>query len=177
MAAEHAGVSLGPGVDADIDRLAGERFGELNQHPRPLRGVTEIIDWLDAAGLPWAIATSSRPDEALASVAALSLQRPALIVDGGDVEHAKPAPDLLFKAAHQLGVEPSNTWYVGDSKWDMLAAVAAGMAAVAVATGATGPGDLEAAGAEVTFGDLEGLLAYLSAKVLPAGERQDISAT
>jgi HAD superfamily hydrolase (TIGR01509 family) len=164
MVAEHAGVALAPGVDEDIDRLAGERFSELNQHPRTLPGVAEILLWLDAAGLPWAIATSSRPDEALASVSSLGLSRRPLVVDGGDVEHAKPAPDLLLKAARSLGIEPGRMWYVGDAKWDMLAAVAAGMTGVAVATGATSQADLVAAGAATVFSDLEALLGYLSSR-------------
>ncbi len=162
MVAEHAGVPLAAGVDEDIDRVAGERFSELNQHPRPLPGVAGIIGWLEAAGLPWAIATSSRPDEALASVTALGLARSPLVVDGSDVEHAKPAPDLLLKAADRLGIDPLATWYVGDSRWDMLAAVAAGMTAIAVATGATNHADLVAAGAARAFDDLEGLLGYLA---------------
>ena len=167
MVAEHAGVALEPGVDEDIDRVAGEHFSEMNRHPRPLPAVSDTLAWLDRTGLPWAIATSSRPEEALASVAALELSRPPMVVDGSDVEHAKPAPDLLLKAAHQLGVEPASTWYVGDSRWDMLAAVAAGMTAVGVTTGATSDAELVAAGAGVTFDSLAGLLDHLVAS-LPA---------
>ena len=66
-----------------------------------------------------------------------------LICDGADVEHAKPAPDLLLKAAHLLGVEPAETWYVGDSRWDMVASKAAGMRAIAVLTGATDEAELQ----------------------------------
>jgi HAD superfamily hydrolase (TIGR01509 family) len=176
--AEHAGVPLAAGVDEDIDRLAGERFSELNTHPRPLPAAAEMLAYLDAAGLPWAIATSSRPDEALASVASLGLAQRPTIVDGGDVEHAKPAPDLLLKAARQLGVEPADTWYVGDSKWDMLAAVAAGMAAIGITTGATSEADLVASGAEATFADLERLLDHVSAGIAGhGGARRDSSAT
>jgi HAD superfamily hydrolase (TIGR01509 family) len=176
MVAEHSGVSLAPGADEDIDRVAGERFSELNQHPQPLRGVIAILGWLDGAGMPWAIATSSRPDEALASVSALGLPRSPLVVDGSDVEHAKPAPDLLIKAARKLGTDPDSTWYVGDSKWDMLAAVAAGMPAIGVATGATSQDDLVAAGAAATFVDLEELLVYLPQALVPGEGRHDISA-
>jgi HAD superfamily hydrolase (TIGR01509 family) len=177
MVAEHAAVPLAPGVDEDIDRVAGERFSALLQRPRPLSGVVEIIGWLEAAGLPWAIATSSRPDEALASVSALGLPRSPLVVDGSDVEHAKPAPDLLLKAARRLGTDPGSTWYVGDSKWDMLAAVAAGMPAIGVATGATSQDDLVAAGAATTFVDLEQLLVYLPQALMPGEGRRDISAS
>jgi len=163
--AEHAGVPLAPGVDAEIDRSAGERFGELNAHPRPLPAAADVLAYLDSVSLPWAIATSSRPEEALASVTSLGLPRQPLIVDGGDVEHAKPAPDLLLKAARQLSVEPSGTWYVGDSRWDMLAAVAAAMYPVGVATGATSEAALAASGAMATFADLSRLLGALESAV------------
>lgn len=162
--ARHAGQALEPGVDAEIDRLAGERFGELNHDPRALPGAGDVLALLDRTDVPWAIATSSRPEEATASVGALGLAREPLVVDGGDVEHAKPAPDLLLKAAGELGVDPADTWYVGDSTWDMQAAVAAGMVAVGVATGATSESDLRKAGAGVTFPTLHALLDDLSSR-------------
>jgi phosphoglycolate phosphatase-like HAD superfamily hydrolase len=59
-----------------------------------------------------------------------------MIVDGTHVEHAKPAPDLLLMAARQLERPEAACWCVGDSTWDMRAAVAAGMAAVGVTAGA-----------------------------------------
>jgi phosphoglycolate phosphatase-like HAD superfamily hydrolase len=72
----------------------------------------------------------------VASVAVLGLQPEPGIVDASHVAHAKPEPDLLFLAAEQLGVEPARCWYVGDSTWDMVAAVAAGMIGIAVSAGA-----------------------------------------
>ena len=162
--ASRAGRTLEPGQDAEIDRLAGERFGELNHDPRALPGASDILAFLDRAGVPWAIATSSRPEEATASVDALELGRRPIVADGGDVEHAKPAPDLLLKASRDLGVDPTGTWYVGDSTWDMQAAVAAGMVAVGVATGATSETDLSEAGAHVTYPTLHALLDELSSR-------------
>lgn len=176
IGAEHTGVTLAPGGDADIERLAGERFAELNQHPQPLTGAAATLAHLDDVGMPWVIATSSRPDEAVASVGSLGLARQPLVIDGSDVEHAKPAPDLLLKGAHQLAVVPAAAWYVGDSRWDMLAAVAAGMTAVGIASGATSEADLVEAGAAMTFADLARFLDYLSGEVVPAaGAARDIS--
>jgi HAD superfamily hydrolase (TIGR01509 family) len=176
IGAEHTGVTLTPGGDADIERLAGERFAELNQHPQPLTGAATTLAHLDDVGMPWVIATSSRPDEAVASVGSLGLARQPLVIDGSDVEHAKPAPDLLLKGAHHLAVAPEAAWYVGDSRWDMLAAVAAGMTAVGIASGATSEADLVEAGAAMTFPDLARFLDYLSGEVVPAaGATRDIS--
>jgi HAD superfamily hydrolase (TIGR01509 family) len=149
LTAERYGVELEPGQDAHIDQLAGAEFRVLNAEPRVLPAAVPLLEWLSERGMPWAVATSSLPEDALASVGALGLPTEPIVCDGADVEHAKPAPDLLLKAAGLLGVEPTETWYVGDSRWDMLAAKAAGMHAVAVLTGATGEAALRDAGADV----------------------------
>jgi HAD superfamily hydrolase (TIGR01509 family) len=161
MVGEHLGRPLDHGMDEEIDRAAGERFSELNARPRPLPGVAEVFARLDELGLPWAIATSSRPDEAVASVGALGLAYAPLVVDGHDVEHAKPAPDLLLKAAEELAVDPAAIWYVGDSRWDMQAAVAGGMVPIGITTGATSAEQLLEDGARVTFDGLPGFLPLL----------------
>ena len=51
--AESVGQSLQPGVDAEIDRVAGERFAELNRRPLPLAGASEILEFLEEADLPF----------------------------------------------------------------------------------------------------------------------------
>ncbi len=151
MVAEHYGVELKPGDDAEIDILAGAEFRVLNANPRALPAARDLLESLSDAGLPWAVATSSLPDDARESVASLRLREMPIICDGADVEHAKPAPDLLFKAAGLLGVEPEVAWYVGDSRWDMLAAKAAGMRAIAVLTGATAQAELRESGADKVY--------------------------
>jgi HAD superfamily hydrolase (TIGR01509 family) len=161
MTAAHYGVELGPGVDAQIDAAAGASFRVLNSEPRPLPASTEILEVLTQRAMPWAVATSSMPEDARQSVRALGLSTSPIICDGADVEHAKPAPDLLLKAAQLLGIEPTDVWYVGDSKWDMVAAVAAGMTAIAVLTGATSADVMRESGADVVYPSLAELLAEL----------------
>ena len=86
---------------------------------------------------------------------ALGLAREPAIVDASHVEHAKPEPDLLLRAAEELEVEPARAWYIGDSTWDMVAAVAAGMIPIGVTAGAAVPRDaLEGAGAAVVVESL-----------------------
>ena len=118
----------------EIDKRSGEVYERLND-PRPLPGVRELIDTIDAQHLKWAIATSSRKEQVMASVDALGLPQEPLIVDASHVEHAKPEPDLLIEAARQLGIDPGRCWYIGDSTWDMVAAVAAGMIPIGVTAG------------------------------------------
>jgi HAD superfamily hydrolase (TIGR01509 family) len=142
----------------EIDRAAGTAFDERNRIPRLLPGAREALERLDAAGVTWAIATSSRAEQVAASVDALGLDREPRIVDGSAVAHAKPAPDLLLLAARRLGADPESCWYAGDSTWDMRAAVAAGMTALGVLAGAAVDAEaLREAGAEIVLGTLDEL--------------------
>ena len=85
-----------------------------------------------------------------------------MIVDASHVEHAKPEPDLLLLAADQLGVAPARCWYVGDSTWDMVSAVAAGMIPIGVTAGAAvDRRALEGAGAAVVVESLLDIAAAL----------------
>lgn len=119
-----------------IDKDSGERYERLNHAPRPLPGVHEVVDAIEARDIAWSIATSSRKDQVATSVGALGLADEPRIVDASHVEHAKPEPDLLLVGAEQLGIDPARCWYVGDSTWDMAAAVAAGMVPIGVTAGA-----------------------------------------
>ena len=130
-----AGRPIDDGRAEEIDHLSGEIYEELNQAPKPLPGVRELVDVIEGRQIQWAIATSSRKAQVATSVAALGLTSEPTIVDASHVKHAKPEPDLLLLAARELGVEPGRCWYVGDSTWDMVSAVAAGMIAIGVTAG------------------------------------------
>jgi len=119
-----------------IDKRSGEIYERRNTDPRPLPGVHELIEAIEGAGLPWSIATSSRKDQVGTSVEALGLDGEPRIVDASHVQHAKPEPDLLLRAAEELDLDPGRCWYIGDSTWDMVAAVAAGMIPIGVTAGA-----------------------------------------
>jgi phosphoglycolate phosphatase-like HAD superfamily hydrolase len=109
----------------------------------------------------WAVATSSRREQVGASIDALALSKRPIIIDGSQVERAKPAPDLLLVAARELGVDPSGSWYVGDATWDMQAASAAGMPAIGVVSGSATADELSKAGASYTVEDLTELIPWL----------------
>ena len=158
VVAETAGQVSDSQREEEIDRRAGEIFSALNVDPRPLAGAVELLKTLDQHRQRWAIATSSRRDQVDASVNALKLSSRPMIIDGSNVEHAKPAPDLLLFAAHKLGIEPSQGCYVGDAIWDMQAAAAAGMPVVGVTSGSATAKQLKGAGALFTVKDLTELI-------------------
>ena len=160
-----AGVSLDEDRAETIDKRAGEVYERLNQSPAPLPGVRELVRAIEARGLPWAIATSSRADQVRTSVAALGLDAEPTIVDASRVEHAKPEPGLLLLAATEIGVEPARCWYIGDSTWDMAAAVAAAMIPIGVTAGAAvDEAALRGAGAAAVANDLLALADSLAAR-------------
>ena len=54
---------------------------------------------------------------------------------GDETERLKPHPDPLLLALERLDAEPDSAAYVGDSPFDVAAAKAAGMTAIAVTWG------------------------------------------
>jgi HAD superfamily hydrolase (TIGR01509 family) len=156
--ASRAGRQLSAPETETIDSRAGEIYGELNTEPLVLPGVLVFTAALTAADIPWAIATSSRPEQISHSVAALGLPELPVIVDGMQVSRAKPAPDLLLAAAEALGMRPDACWCVGDSRWDVQAATAARMVPVGVVTGSATREELLADGARVVVDRLDELV-------------------
>ena len=67
---------------------------ELNTDPRPLPGIRELIRALDAAGIPWTIATSSRAEQVGQSLATARARRPAAARRRlpGQARQARPGP-------------------------------------------------------------------------------------
>jgi len=96
-------------------------------------GVLEMLDHLDAVGLPRAIATSSS-HRAVASHLGASgvIPRFHAIVAKGDYARGKPNPDPFLTAAGRLGVEPRFCLALEDSHNGVRAAAAAGMMTVMV---------------------------------------------
>jgi len=164
--AREVGAWFGRTIDARaaerIDKRCGEVFEGLNREPRPLAGVGELVAALERADIAWAIATSSRREQVRASVEALRLAHEPEIVDGSHVEHAKPEPDLLLLGAKTLHVDPARCWYVGDSTWDVAAAIAAAMLPIAVTAGSAVSADvLRGAGAVLVVETLTELVPLL----------------
>ncbi len=105
----------------------------LSADLRPMPGLSEWIDRLVQAGLPFGLATSSRRkfvDVILARTAwsdALSF-----VLTGDDVTHGKPHPEMYLRAAQCLGIEPAEMLVLEDSGNGCAAAVSAGAFVVAI---------------------------------------------
>jgi phosphoglycolate phosphatase len=114
---------------------------------RPFPGVEEALDDLTAAGARLVVCTNKRTDMSLALLDALDLTRRFAAVVGPDrAGFAKPDPRHLFAAIAAAGGAPDRAVMVGDSRPDIGAARAAGVASVAVSFGYSdiAPADLGA---------------------------------
>ena len=100
----------------------------------PLRpGILELLDLLQAHGVPRAVATSTRQPRANRKLAASGLL-PYFdaVVTSSDVQHPKPAPDIYLLAVQRLGKDPARCLALEDSPAGTRAALAAGMTAIQV---------------------------------------------
>ena len=96
-------------------------------------GVTELLDHLDDAGLPRAVATSSSHMAVEHQLGRNGLiERFQAIVAAGDYARGKPNPDPFLKAAERLGVDPAYCMALEDSHNGVRAAHAAGMMTIMV---------------------------------------------
>jgi HAD superfamily hydrolase (TIGR01509 family) len=109
-------------------------YSERVEAGLPLKsGVCELVDLLEARGVPRAIVTSTRRERALQKLEAVGLRhRFDTIVTGSDIAHPKPAPDIYLLAADRLGVAPGCCVVIEDSLPGVQAALAAGMTPIQV---------------------------------------------
>jgi len=137
----------GPGLEAQMHALAPDHVERLvdvyRAHNIPLHdeleaclGMEDVLVRLREEGCRLGVVTAKRRD-----TAQLAFDRVGLghffeaIVGGDETERHKPEPDPLLLGAERLGANPATTAYVGDSPFDIRAAKAAGMFAVAVTWG------------------------------------------
>lgn len=102
---------------------------------RPLPGLVPLLDALDAAVVPTAIATSAPADNVAHTLQELGLEeRLTRIVRSDQVARGKPFPDVFLAAAEVIGIAPGQCLAFEDAPAGLQAARAAGMTCVAVTT-------------------------------------------
>lgn len=156
--------TFGPWLVNDDDLpflIAKYREYQLEHHDRltnPYDGIVDAITALDAAGCPMAIVTSKVGFMAERALAHTGLARYMRCVIASDsTERHKPDPQPVHVALERLGALAEHARFVGDSPYDMQAAVAADVRAIGVGWGAFTPRELLDAGASVVLahpGDL-----------------------
>jgi HAD superfamily hydrolase (TIGR01509 family) len=156
-AAREAGRPLSPDEVKTLQARHGELFRELLPERRPLPGAVELLRELREQRVVHGIATSGRRPEIDASLDALGVGPETVVVERGDVQRAKPEPDLFLTCAERLGVAPLECFVIGDATWDLLAARRAGMLSVGLLSGGYGEDELTRAGAFRVYRDADEL--------------------
>ena len=137
----------GPGLEAQMEVFAPERVEELvrvyRAHNEPLHdeleacaGMEDVLVRLHEQGHRLGVVTAKRRSTVELAFARVPIAHLFETVVGGDeTQKHKPDPEPLLLAAERMNARPDETAYVGDSPFDIRAAKAAGMHAIAVTWG------------------------------------------
>jgi HAD superfamily hydrolase (TIGR01509 family) len=131
----------------------------------PMRGIRALLEALEAAEVPAAIASTSSARWVVSAAERIGV-RPLVrtIVSGDDVAKRKPAPDVYLEAVRRVGADPGLSIAIEDSAPGIAAARAAGLKAVAIPHWLTERHDLSGAdlrvahAGELTLDVLEALI-------------------
>jgi HAD superfamily hydrolase (TIGR01509 family) len=124
-------------LDDTWQRMAAESnqlFLDLVQgRLRPMPGLMELLDALEAAGIPKAIGTSSGRELVDACLGPFDLERRfQFVLTAEDIVHGKPHPEIYLTAARRFAAPPAEMTVLEDSENGCRAAAAAGARLVAV---------------------------------------------
>ncbi|MDR2985091.1 MAG: HAD family phosphatase [Nocardiopsaceae bacterium] len=136
LAAARSGRELSVG---ELRRDYDDRYlPRLRQTAVPNAGLKELVGALSRSWIPMALASSSTLTEIGAIVTALDLCGVlAAVASGEEVPRAKPAPDVYLLAMRRLGLGATGVVAIEDSAPGVAAAIAAGLACVALRTSLT----------------------------------------
>jgi phosphoglycolate phosphatase len=129
--------------------------------PRLFPGAAEALAELERAGYLLALATGKGRRGLDLDLAATGLAGRFAATRTADQGLAKPHPRMLLELLDELGAGAAESLMIGDSRWDLEMAAAAGVPAVAVATGTWPREELAGYGPLATLGGVAELPAWL----------------
>lgn len=159
--------ALGVEPEPPTLREAGEflerRMTELMGEAIPWRpGAVDALAMVRAAGLPNGLVTNTKRTLTELALNTLGRHNFDVSVCGDEVDHGKPSPGVYMRAAHLLGLAPSQCVAVEDSPTGVTAAITAGCAVLAVPCEIAVPAELGCSLREnltgLTLADLERVL-------------------
>lgn len=155
-----------PNLD-QLEKQHNRNFRRTVPHLQPLPGANELLAHLFRHKIRTAIATTGGKAATALLLKRLKLPTRMPIVTGDDVKKAKPSPDIFEEAAHRLHIEINNCIVVGDSEWDLLAAVRKSALGVGFLSGGYAQAELERAGAFRVYSDAADMLMHIEQLGLP----------
>ena len=119
----------------------------------PVAGLSALLDWADANGVPMAAVTNApRPNAELLLGSIGVTHRFRAIVIGDELAHGKPHPLPYLEGLRLLGADPAHCVAFEDSRTGVASATGAGIATIGMMTG-LGEAALLGAGASLAVRD------------------------
>jgi HAD superfamily hydrolase (TIGR01509 family) len=159
-------------VEAQLGKPVPDNFfAELDQRAyavfardlEPVRGVAELLNALDRAAIPYAVASSGSHEKMRTTLGITGLY-PRLdgrITSATEVAHGKPAPDVFLLAAERLHIAPMDCVVIEDSLLGIAAALAANMRVVGYAA-MVSRDDMQRAGATYVAQSMDEIVTLLA---------------
>jgi phosphoglycolate phosphatase len=156
-----------PADDEDVYRRIVETyrrlwFGEYHARSDLFAGARQLLAGLGDSGYLLAIATAKSRRGLIADLERLGLEGRFHASRTVDETPSKPHPAMLMEILDELGVRADEALMVGDTTHDVLMAHNAGVAAVAVSSGAETEEALRAAEPTVCLDSVASLPSWLS---------------
>ncbi|AHM03805.1 Putative phosphatase YieH [Roseibacterium elongatum DSM 19469] len=154
-----------------VDRIYAETYARLREGVDPIPGISALLDRLDAAGLPYCVASNGSEEKMAITLGATGLapRFEGRRYSAHTLGTAKPDPALFQHAARACGVAPERCIVVEDSATGAEAARRANMPCLGYAP--TGDGArLSAQGARIIrdMAEIAAMLGLPAARVEPA---------
>ncbi|AXJ08649.1 HAD family hydrolase [Arthrobacter sp. PM3] len=149
---EHLVPGCAEDVQEDLKSAHGAVFSTFWPSLRPFDAARDLLAACSGAGLAVGLASSAQ---------ARDLDVSRRLLDAGtsidawtssnDAEESKPAPDILLACLEKLDLSPEDVVFVGDAVWDVKAAAAIGVPAIALTCGGISEAELREAGAAEVY--------------------------
>jgi len=152
-------------VRADFDEVRARLYSILDESEvesssavSVFPGTRETLDYLKSKNVRLGVLTNSGRRAATEILRRAGLQDCfEFVLCREDVSTMKPRPDGLVMAVHRLGMPRDRVFYVGDSKYDILAAREAGLRVVAIPSGNYSEARLREEGADYVISSISEL--------------------
>jgi HAD superfamily hydrolase (TIGR01549 family) len=151
----------------DVKDRWREHFDRLKPEIRAFPGAADLLRAVASRGAKVVLASSSEEKDVEALLEAIGADDALSgVTSSGDVDEAKPDPEVFQTALETAGSAADDAVVVGDTVWDIEAARRAGLQTVCLLTGGISRCELEAAGALAVYEDAATLLAELDSSPL-----------
>jgi HAD superfamily hydrolase (TIGR01509 family) len=114
--------------DGWVSHFYGRMYAMLADGVPLVAGVTDVLDQLDRAGIPYAMGSNGTLEKMRITLGQHGLMdRFRVVLSGQGIGKPKPAPDIYLMAAAACGARPEACMVIEDSATGAKAALAAGM--------------------------------------------------